>query len=222
MPGVEPGHNRVARTLAADEFSFADAVGGWRGLVESVMPGLVFVVTFVVWGGFRVPVIAAVSTVVVMVAARLIQRTPATQALSGSFGVALGAFWAWTAGDATEYFVPGFWISGAYGLVMLASVMVRWPAVGIVLALIRGWGRRWRNDPSAMRRLQLATAIFGASQLLKLAIQLPMYFAGATAVLGTTRLVMGVPYFALILWVVWLMVRNVELAPEPSDQRPQT
>jgi hypothetical protein len=222
MPGVETGDNRAARALAADKFSFTDAVGGWRGFVESVLPGLVFVVSFVVWGGFRIPVIAAVATVIAMVVARLLQRTPTTQALSGSVGVALGALWAWNAGDATEYFVPGFWIAGAYGMAMLVSILVRWPAVGIVLGLIRGWGVRWRQDERAMRRFQLATGIFAASQLLKIAIQLPMYFAGATAVLGTTRLVMGLPYFALTLWVLWLMVRNVELVPEPQDQRPQT
>jgi len=210
---------RVSRVLAAEEFSFTEAIGGWRGFAESVLPGLVFVTTYLVWGGFQIPVIAAVSVVIVMVAARLVQRTPVTQALAGSFGVALGAVWAWRAGEAGEYFVPGFWITGAYALAVLVSMVVRWPAVGMVMGLVKGWGSQWRAHPALMKRFQLATGVFAASQLIKLAVQLPLYFAGAVAALGTARLAMGLPYFALTLWVLWLMVRNAALPQEQQDPR---
>src|SRR5690554_2646516 len=129
MSAVAPEPRKQAAVLASDDFSLQQAIGGWRGLVESVLPGLAFVITYLVWGGFRIPVITAVSAVALMVAVRLIQRTPVTQALSGSFGVGLGALWAWTAGDPAEYFVPGFWITGVYGLAMVVSVVVRWPLV---------------------------------------------------------------------------------------------
>jgi hypothetical protein len=46
---------RVSRVLAAEEFSFTEAIGGWRGFAESVLPGLVFVTTYLVWGGSRSP-----------------------------------------------------------------------------------------------------------------------------------------------------------------------
>jgi hypothetical protein len=220
MSRVEGGEGRVSRTLGGEEFSFTEAVGGWRGLVESVLPGLIFVVTYLAWGGFRVPVMASVGTVAVLVAARLAQRTPITQALSGAFGVALGALWAWRAGDAGEYFVPGFWITGAYLAAVLVSMLVRWPAVGLIMGLVRGWGGAWREHPALVRRFQVATGIYAVSQAIKLAVQLPLYFAGAVAALGTARLAMGLPYFALILWVLWLLVRNAELPQEPADQRP--
>ncbi len=222
MAAVNDPTSRVSRAMGEEQFSFSEAVGGWRGLIESVAPGLVFVVTYLVWGGFRIPVLSAVAVVVVMVLARLIHRTPVTQALSGSFGVALGAVWAWFSGDAGEFFVPGFWITGIYTLGVLVSMAVKWPAVGIVMGLIKGWGTRWRDDPAAMTRFQWASGLYAGSQLVKLAVQLPLYFAGAVAALGTARLAMGLPYFALTLWVIWLMVRNVELPPEPEDQRPQT
>lgn len=209
----------ASRALAGDEFSFSETIGGWRGLIESVLPGLVFVVTYLVWGGFRVPVVAAVAVVALMVAARLVQRTPVTQALSGSVGVALGAVWAWRAGEAGEYFVPGFWITGGYAAGVIVSMLVGWPAVGVVVGLLRGWGSQWRASPSLMRRFQWATGVFVASQLIKLAVQLPLYFSGAVAALGTARLAMGLPYFALTVWVLWLMVRNAALPQAPPDQR---
>lgn len=219
MANLDHSATGASKALAGDDFSFTEAIGGWRGLVESVLPGLVFVVTYLGWGGFRVPVIAAVAVVVLLVAARLIQRTPITQALSGSVGVALGAVWAWRAGEASGYFVPGFWITGAYAAAVVVSMLVKWPAVGIVVGLVRGWGSQWRESPALMRRFQWATGLFAVSQLIKLLVQLPLYFAGAVAALGTARLAMGLPYFALTLWLLWLMVRNAALPQEQPDQR---
>lgn len=207
-----------AASLLGDEFNWADAIGGWRGLAESVAPGAIFVAAFLVWGGFQIPVIAAVATVVVMAAVRLIERTPVTQALGGLLGVLLGAVWAWRAGDANEYFVPGFWYTGAYTVAMLVSMAVRWPAVGIAVGLLRGWGSRWRTSPPAMRRFHVATGFYIVTQVVKLAIQLPLYFAGATAALGTAKLVLGLPWFAVALFVMWRLVRNVKLPEEPGDR----
>ncbi|MCB2413868.1 DUF3159 domain-containing protein [Demequina sp. TTPB684] len=210
-----------ASSLLGDDFDWSEAIGGWRGLVESVAPGGVFVTAYLIWGGFRVPVIAAIATVVAMVAVRLIQRTPVTQALGGLLGVAIGAIWAWRAGDATEFFVPSFFYTGGYAVALLASMLLRWPAVGIVVGLLKGWGGRWRLYPRVARRFQAATAFYLGTQLVKLAVQLPLYFAGATAALGVAKLALGLPWFAVALFVMWRMVRNVELPEEPEDQLQQ-
>jgi len=207
-----------AASLLGDDFDWADAIGGWRGLAESVAPGAIFVAAFLGWGGFRIPVLAAVATVVILATVRLIQRTPVTQALGGLLGVAVGAIWAWRAGDANEYFVPGFWYTGVYAVAMAISMVVRWPAVGIVVGLLKGWGSRWRTSPRAMRRFQAATGFYIATQAVKLAVQLPLYFAGATAALGTAKLALGLPWFAVALFVMWRLVRNVELPEAPEDQ----
>lgn len=210
--------NAAAAQLAGDSFDLGTAIGGWRGVVESVLPGTVFVTAFAIWGGFKVPVVAAVAAVVILVAVRLIQRTPATQAFGGAIGVALGAIWAWRAGDANEYFLPGFWTSAAYALALLVTMLVRWPAVGIVVGLLRGWGVAWRQDRRIVARFIVATAIFLTPFLLRLAVQVPLYLAGATGVLGTVKLAMGLPLTALSLWLVWLLVRNVILPGEPADR----
>ena len=212
-----PAAAPAAASLVGDDFKWADAVGGWRGLAESVAPGGVFVAAFLVWGGYKVPTSAAVAAVVVLVIARLIQRTPVTQALSGLFGVGLGAVWAWRAGDANEYFVPGFWYTGVYTVALVGSMLVRWPAVGIAVGLLKGWGGRWRSYPRVVRRFQVATGFYVATQVVKLAVQVPLYLAGATAALGTAKLALGLPWFAVALFVMWRMVRSVELPEEPED-----
>jgi len=213
-----PISSNAARGLLGEDFDWADAIGGWRGLAEAVAPGAVFVAAFALWGGYRIPVLASVGSVVVLVMIRLIQRTPVTQALGGLVGVGIGAIWAWRAGDANEYFAPGLWYTGVYGLLLVASMVARWPAVGVVVALLKGWGSHWRQDRRAMRRFMLATGFYAATQAVKLVVQVPLYVAGATTALGTAKLILGVPWFAVALFVMWRMVKNVELAATPQDQ----
>jgi len=69
-----------------------------------------------------------------------------------------------------------------------------------------------------MRRFMLATGFYAATQAVKLVVQVPLYVAGATTALGTAKLILGVPWFAVALFVMWRMVKNVELAATPQDQ----
>jgi hypothetical protein len=42
---------------------------------------------------------------------------------------------------------------------------------------------------------------------LRLAVELPLYFAQATQGLATMKLLLGVPLYAGVLWVTWLLMR---------------
>ena len=204
-------HSRMSQ-LAGPDFSVAEAVGGVRGLVESIAPGLVFVVVFLATGQeLMPPLIASLAVAVVLVVARLIGGTPITQALGGTIGVAIGVLWAWRSGEAQDYFVFGLWTNAAYAVALLVSVLVRWPIVGVVVALLRQEGFSWRTDPALrprLRRYTVATWLWIALFLVRLAVQVPLYLTAATAWLGTARLVMGVPLWALVLWFTWLLVRE--------------
>jgi hypothetical protein len=216
------GDSRAARALGGDQFSFTDAVGGWRGLLESAAPGAVFVVAFLVWGGWAAPVVASVAIVAVLALIRALQRSPLTQVLSGVVGVGVGAVWAWRSGNASSYFVPGLWANAAYLVGTLASMIARWPLAGIVMGLVHGTGTAWRENPVAMRLSQWATAVLAAVFAARLAVEVPLYFADKVAALGTAKLALGVPLFALALWLMWLIVRPVGRKPEPRDQPRQT
>ena len=56
----------LGAVLQEEEFSVADAIGGRRGIVESVLPTLLFVVLFVATGAVGLAAGAAVAAVVVM------------------------------------------------------------------------------------------------------------------------------------------------------------
>ena len=218
-PDTPPGatsDGRGLRALTGDEFSLVEATGGVRGLVESVAPGLLFVVVYLVTRELTPALVAASAITVLAVIARLAQRTPVTQALSGAIGVAIGVFWAARSGQAEDYFVIGLWTNAAYLSACFVSVVVGWPLVGLVVGLLRGEGVSWRQDRVLKRRYALATWLWVALFGVRLVVQLPLYLGAEVGWLGTARLAMGVPLWALTLWLTWLLVRTPAVAQDPA------
>lgn len=190
------------------------SIGGWRGLVESVLPSAVFLVAFIlvedIWAaGIGATVIAAIFAI-----ARLIQRQSPLQAFSGLAGVVLCVAVALFTGDAEDYFVPGFYTNAIYGAAMIISMIARWPLMGLIYGFLRSEGVAWRQQPRRRRSYQVATGFIVAMFVARLAVQLPLYFAGEFAALGTARLLMGIPLYAMALWLAWMVSR-----PTAKDQR---
>lgn len=207
---------RGLRALTAAEFSLAEATGGVRGLVESVAPGLVFVVVYLVARELTPALVSASVVALLAVIVRLAQRTPVTQAITGVVGVGIGVFWAARSGQAQDYFVVGLWTNGAYLVALLVSLVAGWPVIGVVVGLLRGEGTAWRKDRRLQRLYALATWIWVAMFGLRLAVQVPLYLGAEVGWLGTARLAMGVPLWALTLWVTWLLVRTPGVVRDPA------
>ncbi|GEA85200.1 hypothetical protein GCM10009774_32820 [Cellulomonas gelida] len=221
---------RGMRALTGETFSASDAIGGVRGVVESVAPGLLFVVVYLAAGQRLTPaLVAAGAAALVAVVVRLMQRTPVTQALSGVIGVGIGVVWAWRTGEASDYFAYGLVINGAYLAGTLLTILVGWPLVGLIMGLFAHdgplGGGSWRNavawhDDRELRRVYTwATVPWVAMFALRLAVQLPLYFRDDVAWLGTAKLAMGVPLTALALWISWVLVRPTRVRRQ--EQEPQ-
>ncbi|ALE07686.1 potassium ABC transporter [Arthrobacter sp. ERGS1:01] len=185
------------------------AAGGVRGIAESVLPGLVFLVIFTVSRNLNWSLLASVAVALVFLVMRLVQRTPLTQALAGIAGVALSAVLAMTTGKAENYYLVGFLTNAGYIAAMVVSIAVRWPVLGLLFGYARNEGVRWRAKPERLRAYRVATWIIVAVMAARLAVQLPLYFTNNVDALGAMRLIMGVPLYALGLWVAWLLSRPV-------------
>ena len=121
------------------------------------------------------------------------------------------------------------------GLIAIATGVVtvvvgNLPFIGLIVpnivSMFRGEDFSWRTERSLAaahlrRRYTWASwlwvAMFGA----RLAVQLPLYFAGEEAVgwLGTAKLAMGLPLTAVALWLSWMLVRGSAGAREPARPR---
>ena len=208
---------RGMRQLSAQQFDALESVGGVRGLIETVLPGLVFVVLYVITEDLMVTVITSVAVAVVAAVARLISRSPITQAVSGLLGVGIGAIWAWQTGDAEDYYAWGLLVNVAWALGVIVSIVIRWPVVGVIVSLLFGHGFSWRSDDLVRRRYSRASWLWAGAFVLRLLVQGPLYFDAQVGWLGTARLVMGLPMWALVLWITWLLVRRRAAAEEQSE-----
>ncbi|MBG6057509.1 hypothetical protein RCH16_000969 [Cryobacterium sp. MP_M5] len=195
------------------------AMGGIRGLVEAVLPGLVFLIVYtftrstVPDQSLLLSLIAPVVIGVVFLVLRRAVRQTVTPAIGGILGAGFSAVLALFSGNAADAFLPGFWTNGAYGTVLLVSALVGWPVLGLAVGFLMNDGIAWRNDPSKRRVLTVLTLCWAALFALRLIVQLPLYFSNNVEWLAAAKLIMGIPLYAPLLVVSWLMVRSVYPAP---------
>jgi hypothetical protein len=207
---VKPGETPSAGALLA-------AIGGVRGLVESILPGLGFLVTYTITHNVLASVLAPLAVAVTFIVIRLVRREPVTTAVAGTLGIGISAALALFTGNANDNFVPGFVINVVVVLVMVISLAARRPFVGVIVGLLLG-DDDWYKDKAKLRVAAIATILWACLSGLRLAVQLPLYFADIPQALAATKLVMGVPLYAGLLWVTWLLVRTAWRARElPND-----
>ena len=191
--------------------SIADAVGGPLGIAESALPAAVFVAAYTATGqDATLSAILAVALGAVLAVARIVRGQTLQFALSGLVGIALAGFIVSRTGRAEDFFLPGLLANVGYAAAYLISIVVRWPLIGVLVATLTQQGSAWRGDPLLLRTYTRASWIWVALFLTRLAVQLPLYLAGALVALGVARVAMGIPLFALGLWLTWLLVRRVQ------------
>lgn len=220
----------LAQAAAPQEFSLAQAVGGVRGAAETLVPGLLFVVVYTIGRDLRLALLLAVGAAVLAILARVVTRSGPSQAISGAVGVAICAGFALVSGDARNFYLPGFLTNVGYGLVCALSTLSLprftvagrvlqgpYPVIGLLLGPLTGEGLAWRRSPERLRAYRQVTLLWAGFFALRLLVQVPLYLADLVGALGAARLVMGVPAFALMVWLTWLRLRAVPPAVPDRD-----
>jgi hypothetical protein len=195
----------------------AEQLGGWRGLVESSIPIVVFVLINII-AGLRPALIASVTIAVGIAVLRLSQRRPIRHAVNGLFGIGIGAVIAWRTGESKDFYLPGILYGIFYGLLLLASAAVRQPLVGWIWSVLAAGGRsEWRQDARMVRTFTWLTVLWGVVWLIKVGVQALLYLADMETALGIARLALGYPPYALLLAItVWTVRRVTRDNPEPA------
>ena len=187
----------------------AESIGGWRGMIDSGLPSLVFIGVYTFNGQvLRAAVIAALATGVAMGVLRLIRRQPLTQVAGGLFGVGLAAFLANRSGKAEDFFLPTLLWTIGYLTVILGSILIRHPIVGYAVGSFRGDPTGWRKDPELRRRYGAATWIWVAVFALKLVLYVSFYLANNVTALGITKIVTGYPLYLVAGLLTYQVIRE--------------
>jgi hypothetical protein len=206
------GVNSSDGNLSLDGKSLLEGMGGKLGITETILPSVLFGTSFALTGQAIIAVSLAGGTSALFILYRLITRKSASSALIGAIAV---GFAAWLAlregGEAVDYFVPGFITNAVYGSVLLISILVRWPIIGVLVEILRGNATSWRKDRKKLTIYSLVTAMWVGFFSLRLAVQVPLYLAGSAELLATARVAMGPPLYALVILVTWLILRATVL-----------
>ncbi len=200
--------------LSISKTSVLGAVGGWLGIIESILPAMLFVTVLSISRNTVAAVVSAVSVSAFFLLLQLIRKKPLTQAIAGAIGIGISAFLPLReGGQAADYFIQGFFTNAIYGSVLLISVIIRWPIIGLLVGALLGDAKSWRKDKALARRFQVATLLWIGLFSARLLVQVPLYFAGQTELLGVFRIAMGVPLYALCIWFTWLLIRGAVSKP---------
>ena len=189
---------------AADKDKILNALGGKRGLIDSGLPSLIFLIVFNLADQQINPAIySALVLSALLTLFRLIKRETLQHAFSGLIGVAICASISRKSGNAADFYLPGLWINIGYGALYAFTNLIKWPILGLLLGPILGENLLWRKDPRRLRAYINAGWIWVALFASRLLVQYPLYKSGNINALGTARLLMGYPLFLLAAWGSW-------------------
>ena len=192
----------------ADKAKIVNALGGTKGLIDSGLPALVFLVSFNFTKDVTQSSYYALALSLVLTLLRLVKRETIQHAISGVIGVAVCAWLANRSGKAEDFYLPGLWTNAIYGAAYLISIIVRWPVIGLVIGPLLEENLRWRKDPARTRVYIKATWLWVAMFAIRLIVQYPLYLSGNVNVLGTARLIMGYPLFIATAWLTWIVIKS--------------
>jgi len=192
-----------------DAKSLIASVGGVQGFIEATVPGLVYVLSFAIWQDLTISIVSVSIAMVALIIRHFLAKRPASALLGPVLGIALAIYLAQRPeGQPRDFYLTGFVTNAAYGGALLLSVLVRFPLMGVLVGFMTDQGLRWRKERRKVRFFNLVTWLWVAFFASRLLVQVPMYLANDVVSLGFTRIVMGTPYFLMMIWISWLLLRK--------------
>jgi len=197
----------------------AEQLGGVRGLVESSLPVLTFVLLNVLLGDAVLgldkqtalywAIAGSVISAVGIGVFRLIRKQPVRHAVNGLFGIAIGAFLAWRTGEAKDFYLPGILLTFGQAAVLLLSVVVRKPIIGYAWGIMANKGHQdWFGNARLFRTFQWLTLVWVVSLSLRAGIQYYLWALGEANALGIVRILISWPiYAATFAYTAWAIHR---------------
>lgn len=179
------------------------------GVAESILPPILFSISYAITRDGVLAVLLASITALGFLGYRIATRQRTSGAIVGVIGVGFAAFLALREGGQTlDYFVPGFFTNAAYAAGLLISIIARRPLLGFVLGFLTGTSMKVLSSP--LRRLAyLLTFVWVGFFLLRLFVQVPLYFAANLELLSASRAILGAPAYAGLLALTWVIIRPV-------------
>ncbi|GAA4071147.1 DUF3159 domain-containing protein [Nonomuraea soli] len=174
-PAAEP--EAVETVEAAVRRQLGKALGGKRGVIEAAIPTLTFTLAWLITEELKLSLYISGAVVVALLIVRVLQRSTVQFVLNSAFGIAIAAVFVAKSGNAADIALPGLIINAAYAVVMFISIITRWPVMGFLVGTMAEDPLSWRKDPGIVKLCTKLTWLLMAPNLVRLAVQVPLYAA---------------------------------------------
>lgn len=217
-PDTDPAHGsdsasavgeEPAKPQATTDKDFFHALGGWGALLDIGLPWIAFMIVYAVSDhDLKLALIVAVACGGAVALLRLVRKQPLRNVIGGFIGVAFSAYVAHKSGKAENVYLPGMILSGVYLAIYGLSIAVRWPLFGAIYGLVTQTGGAWRRDPDMFKGFNRATLVFAGLFAGRLVVQIPLYLTEQLNALGIAKIGLGLPLYALALWLAYSVLRG--------------
>ncbi|WP_414941570.1 DUF3159 domain-containing protein [Amycolatopsis sp. cmx-11-51] len=200
--------------------SLAQILGGRRGAIDASAPPAAFVIGWLIagqsiaWGAG-----VAIGVAVLLGAYRVARGDKARAVVVSLAAVIAAALIALHTGRAEDFFLIQLLSNVASALLWAASIVIRWPLLGVVVGLVIGQKTRWRHDPALLRAYSRASWVWVFLQYtLRVVVYGSLWWSGQVVALGIARTVLSWPLVAVTVAVSgWVLYRT--LPPEHPGLR---
>ena len=192
-----------------DRAKIIAALGGTRGLIDSGIPSILFLVIFNFGHHLHPAIYASVALSILLTIYRLIKRESLQHALSGLFGIAICALFAGHSGKASAFYLPSIYKNIFFLVIYGGANLIRYPLLGLVIGPILGENLEWRKHPARKKVYTQAGWLWAGMFALRIAIQYPLYLANKLNALGVANFFLGYPLYLAVLWGTWQILRRV-------------
>jgi hypothetical protein len=192
-----------------DRAKVLNAFGGTRGLIDSGVPSILFLIAFYISHNLNFAILISLALSAVLTLVRLFTRDTLQHAISGFIGIGICALLARHTGKAQDFYLPGLWTNVGYAIAYTLGNIAGWPVLGLMLGPILGENLAWRKVEARKRAYTQAGWIWVGLFTSRLLVQYPLYRADNLTALGTARLIMGYPLFILAGWLTWQVLKRV-------------
>lgn len=194
--------------LTSKTLTVGDAIGGWRTIAEAIAFRALFLTVYLLTGRVLPAALAALGAMLVLAVIRLrtAPRKWARVAIPLAV-VGLSAALVGGTGHAVDFYLPDMLPDLILGPVFVASMVLRFPVIGLLVGGARGERLEWRHNPARRTLYQRCTAVFAAKFVIAAAIMLGLYLAGQVVALGIVSMVVTTPALAVCVYLCWRILR---------------
>ncbi|MGH3432369.1 MAG: DUF3159 domain-containing protein [Thermocrispum sp.] len=210
--------------MSARPESLAVLLGGRRGAADASLPPAAFVLGWLLsgqsigWGAA-----AAVALAVLVSTVRLVRGERIVAVVISLAAVVGAALLALYTGRAQDFFLLQVLANVASALAWAASILIRWPLLGVVVGFVLGQKTRWRRDPALLRAYSRASWVWVFGQYtVRVVVFGVLWWSGQVVALGVARTLLSWPLVAVTLAVSGWVLHRALPEDHPGIRHPQS